>query len=134
MELHASQARYCSAWELKNAGGTLYFSAYDDDHGSELWKSDGTESGTTLVRDIYPGTSEYYGSSYPNSSYPMYKEELNGMLYFVAYDEEHGRELWRSDGTESGTVLVMDTLPGPDSGLAFVVPRERWWNVVLCRG
>ena len=106
------------AWGLKNVGGTLYFTAYDDDHGSELWKSDGTESGTTLVRDIYPGTSEYNGSSYANSSYPTQKEELNGLLYFVAYDEVHGDELWRSDGTESGTVLVLDTLPGPESGLA----------------
>ena len=24
-------------------------------YGSELWKSDGTESGTVMVKDIYPG-------------------------------------------------------------------------------
>jgi ELWxxDGT repeat protein len=118
----AGTARVTSAllptWDLKSVGDTLFFSAYDNDHGGELWKSDGTESGTVLVRDIYPGTSEYNGSPYLNSSFPMYKEELDGMVYFVASDEEHGRELWRSDGTEAGTVLVMDTLPGPESGFA----------------
>src|SRR5262245_18042375 len=38
-----------------NVNGTLYFTADDGIHGTELWKSDGTAAGTTLVKDIFPG-------------------------------------------------------------------------------
>src|SRR4051812_18616288 len=37
---------------------------------------------------------------------------LNGVLYFVANDSVHGNELWRSDGTLTGTTLVSDIFPG----------------------
>ncbi|HEY8514664.1 MAG TPA: ELWxxDGT repeat protein [Candidatus Binatia bacterium] len=36
-------------------------------------------------------------------------------LYFAGDDGEHGPELWRSDGTADGTVLVADVRPGPQS-------------------
>ena len=32
--------------------GTLYFSANDGIHGTQLWKSDGTAAGTTMVTDL----------------------------------------------------------------------------------
>ena len=53
---------------LKVADGTLYFDAYDNDNGDEFWKTDGSEAGTVLVKDIYPGT--YYDAC-ANSSYPI---------------------------------------------------------------
>ena len=37
------------------SGATLFFTADDGIHGRELWKSDGTEAGTVLVKDIDPG-------------------------------------------------------------------------------
>ena len=40
---------------LTNVGGRLFFQAFRPDTGVELWTSDGTEAGTTLVRDIEPG-------------------------------------------------------------------------------
>ena len=39
-------------------GATVYFNAYEDSLGHELWKSDGTPGGTSLVKDIYPGNDD----------------------------------------------------------------------------
>jgi ELWxxDGT repeat protein len=47
--------------------GTLFFSAYTAADGIELWKSDGTTAGTTLVKDIFPGGYTRNGSYYINS-------------------------------------------------------------------
>ena len=58
--------------------------------GKELWQSDGTESGTNLVRDIYSGS----GDSWPQNLF-YYKE----WLYFTADSGNNkGRELWKTDG------------------------------------
>ena len=46
--------------------------------------------------------------------------EWNGVTYFGAHDTAHGFELWRSDGTDAGTQLLADILPGPTDSL----PRE----------
>jgi len=75
----------------------------DGTHGYELWRSDGTEAGTELVKDIYPGSS---------TSSPSGLTVVNGTLFFLAQDAGHGTELWRSDGTEAGTELVEDIYPG----------------------
>src|SRR5437660_2031348 len=39
---------------------------------------------------------------------------INGVAYFSAMDE-HGAELWRSDGSAEGTWLVKDIVPGAES-------------------
>src|SRR5262245_36336939 len=54
-------------------GSTAYFTANDGVHGVELWKSDGTAAGTTLVKEIYPGS---YGTG------PTYLTNVNGTLFF----------------------------------------------------
>jgi ELWxxDGT repeat protein len=89
---------------LTAVDGTLFFSAFDDSRGEELWKSDGTEAGTVLVKDIEPG---------PGDSSPVHLTNVNGILFFSAFDDAHGFELWKSDGTKAGTVLVKDIEPGP---------------------
>ena len=35
-----------------------------------------------------------------------------GTVWFTAEDAEHGRELWRTDGTAQGTRLAADIMPG----------------------
>jgi ELWxxDGT repeat protein len=92
--------------KLTNVGGRLFFSAYDDQTGYELWTSDGTAAGTQLVNDINPGT---------NNSNPDNLVDVNGKLFFSADDGASGRELWKSDGTAAGTVLVKDIAPGMES-------------------
>ncbi|MBC7821592.1 MAG: hypothetical protein IAG10_32300, partial [Planctomycetaceae bacterium] len=42
--------------KMTNINGTLFFTANDGVTGAELWKSDGTPAGTTLIRDIRPGS------------------------------------------------------------------------------
>ncbi len=91
---------------ITELGGALYFFADDKLHGRELWSSDGTAAGTTMVADIDP-----VGSSAPASF-----ASWNGAVWFGADDGVHGRELWTSDGTVGGTALVKDLDPGPNSG------------------
>lgn len=81
----------------------LYFYTSTPSSGMELWRSDGTNAGTYLLKDIYPGTE---------SSWPHNFTEVNGKLVFVANDGLHGFELWVSDGTSNGTTMVADLAPG----------------------
>jgi ELWxxDGT repeat protein len=91
--------------------GALFFVAADPEHGSELWRTDGTAAGTALVIDLNPG---------PDSALISGLTAVNGRLYFAADDGEHGIELWTSDGTAAGTRRVSDIAPGPYSSS----PRE----------
>ena len=78
-------------------------------YGEELWRSDGTGPGTTLVKDINPGPA----GSQPGELRAVRHAGLQA-VFFGARDGEngHGYELWRSDGTAGGTVLVRDINPG----------------------
>src|SRR6266581_363664 len=87
------------------ANGALYFSASD---GVELWKTDGTSNGTQLVKS-------WAVPSFPSSGFTVFhgaNDGANGALYFRADDGVSGLELWKSDGTTAGTVLVKDINPG----------------------
>ena len=68
----------------------------------ELWRSDGTAEGTSLVMDIAPGSE---------GSFPSSLVALEGELYFTANNGTHGVELWKSDGTPQGTVVIADIAP-----------------------
>ncbi len=97
---------------LTDINGTLFFSADDGSSGRELWKSDGTEAGTVLIKDINPGSGSSIASTFNPEENPVQLTDVNGTAYFLADDGTNGTELWKSDGTESGTVLVEDITPG----------------------
>jgi trimeric autotransporter adhesin len=87
----------------------LYFFANDGTHGLELWQSDGTSLGTTMVQDIYPGTL---------GSCPFGMTVFNNKLYFFASDPSSGYEPRVLDLLNSIT-LVEDIQPGAENSLSF---------------
>ncbi len=92
---------------------SLFFLANDGTHGVELWKSNGTQEGTIMVKDINSGSTS--GIQYTFSSGRPLVYAYNGILYFPANDSANGVELWKSDGTATGTVMVADINPGAGS-------------------
>ena len=154
------------ASETAEVHGTLFFTADDGSSGAELWRSDGSESGTVLVKDINPGAAGSYPINFTDAAgtlffwadegrhaFPpglgLYKSDgtrdgtglvdinagsrgstrflcdweagcqpeveprdVNGTLFFRAYDEDTGFELWKTDGSAAGTVRVKDINPG----------------------
>ncbi|MFQ5576552.1 MAG: ELWxxDGT repeat protein [Anaerolineae bacterium] len=91
--------------------GEVFFIADSGNNVWELWKSDGTATGTVMVKDIWPGGAP--GCQGSVVFCPAMLIEVGGRLYFPGYDEAHGVELWKSDGTATSTVVVKDIYPGP---------------------
>jgi ELWxxDGT repeat protein len=87
-------------------GNTVFFAASTSANGEEVWKTDGTEAGTVLVKDIYPGTNASLSTGIEKFV------NVNGTLFFRSKDGIHGDELWKSDGTAAGTVMVKDIAVG----------------------
>ncbi len=86
-------------------GQSLYFVANGTSEGAELWTSDGTEAGTQLVSNI----NQTHPPSWPGVALSGYREattRLDGVDYFSAFDSVNGQSLWRSDGTEAGTLRL----------------------------
>ena len=101
-----------SASNLWAANGLLFFQADDLLHGSEPWRSDGTEEGTFSLGDLRPGT---FGSS----AGPFVS--IGAEILFGA-----SSLLWRTDGTVAGTALVDDATHGQSGspvGLTDVAGR-----------
>jgi ELWxxDGT repeat protein len=84
-------------------GSFWYFSAKTCKHGDELFRTNGTAAGTTMVMDVNPGV---------DSSFITNMIVCGNLLYFSATTKTQGRELWRSDGSPRGTYLVRDIMPG----------------------
>ncbi len=98
----ASPSAGSSPGHLTRMGSTLFFRADDGSSGVELWKSNGTSTGTKRVKNIRPG----------GSSDPEHLTVVGDTLYFAANDGTTGRELWKTDGTGSGTKRVKNVRSG----------------------
>ena len=74
---------------LTRVPGGVYFAADDGEHGSELWRSDGSDDGTTLVADVAPGPDGALAHLEP-----VGVVRAGSLVFFLADDGEHGLELW----------------------------------------
>ena len=118
------------------ANGLFFFRGGTNAAGYELWRSNGTEAGTYMVKDIDTG---------PNYGFPEYLVTFQNKAYFVANDATYGTQLWRSDGTAAGTEIVHEIYnasqfypPNPrrlavaGGRLLFLVDRDgygtEWWH------
>jgi ELWxxDGT repeat protein len=100
--------RGSSPSDLVVMGRRVYFAATSST-GRDLWATDGTATGTVLVRDLAPG----------KLGAPRDLVVAGDRLFFTSGDPTHGRELWTSDGTAQGTRRVADIRPGArGSGIA----------------
>jgi ELWxxDGT repeat protein len=85
---------------LVTVGSKLFFAAQNGVNGREVWTSDGTDAGTSMIKDIAPATR------------PEALTNVAGTVFFTANDGVTQRELWKTDGTDTGTSLVKDIRPG----------------------
>jgi ELWxxDGT repeat protein len=92
-----SQGSLASDKKLK-LGNTWFFNGRDH-RGGELWKTDGTEAGTVLVKDINPG--------YLSALIQEIVAVGNTIYFTVRFTNENYNRLFKSDGTENGTVEII---------------------------
>ena len=94
---------------LTNVGGTLFFSASNGLAGNQLHTSDGTPEGTAPVQGCCPDHAD-----------PRNITDVGGVAYFTALSLDSceaacDEELWRSNGTDAGTLRLGDIRPGEQS-------------------
>ena len=120
-------------------GDLVYFRS-----GDELWRTDGTEAGTIFLESGFDVPSfflEFNGAAYfanannselwksdgtPEGTVRLHTSENNELfllgisdnsLFFQAHDAATGLELYRTDGTAAGTIMLKDINPGAASSI-----------------
>ena len=83
-------------------GSKAVFTAESPVSGVELYVTDGTRTGTRLLKDIVPGLGSSSPRPLSGSSGPF--DRVGKWLLFTT-----GVDLWRSDGTTAGTVQVFNS-------------------------
>jgi len=106
--------------KLTNFNGSLYFAAYNDTEGTELWRVEPTGI-ASLVEDSVPGDGIAIGSG---SSYPSYLTESGGTLYFQASNDTVGAELWRIGAGGIAQVVEAGVGGGINPGSASSAPSS----------
>ena len=129
-------------FELNNK---IYYFASDNSN-VQLWSTDPATNTTSKVKDFNVSSSSsfpiiakvlnnkmyiiyqqklYVSDGTPNSTFQItnvdgvgkYIFESNGYVFFFGNSITYGRELWKTDGSVSGTVVVKDIVPGWGSGI-----------------
>lgn len=94
------------------ASGNIFFNASINSSDFHLWKSDGSEAGT--------GRMEVDGQPLKYSIDSKYLSYANGRIFFATHPD-YGKELFYSDGTNDGTKLLVDLVPGTDDAFSYML-------------
>jgi len=112
-------------------GNVLYFSACPPGSApvpcEQLWRTDGTVTGTTLVADLTPAVVAGDGSLGELTSF-------GGKLYFINPLSSDGlRVLWQSDGSSAGT-SPLTALDGDEPDLLTAAGRNLFFAAFSAPG
>ncbi len=104
--------------EIVADGSLLYFTSSDGNDGVDLWASDGTAGGTSLVMD-FPKLSQLTFAGIQANVSDM--TPFDGKLAFIARSGSDGTQLWITDGMAGGTQMLTD-FAAPDDGSSYASP------------
>lgn len=85
------------------SSNSLYFSAFDESVGYELYKSNGLTS--NLIKDLNVQIHSDQNNLY-------YRDTLDNHLYFTYNNNKNGLELWKTDGSSGNTSLFHEFTKG----------------------
>ena len=114
------------AGELSNMtelNGNLYFVAQDTFGNEELWMTNGTQEGTTLVKDFNPDGSAQMGNIVTVG---------NKLLFMAADNSNWDFDLFSSDGTPQGTQKIADLNQNWNDGLSAQRAARFGNNFLFC--
>lgn len=103
------------------AGSKAYFAPIESATGQEIWVTDGTESGTHLTQDIYPGQG---GDA-------LMLGVVGTDLIFFESTSDTSRQIYKTDGTAAGTVALTRFGPAPQGS---ATSPQRTGDVVVVNG
>jgi trimeric autotransporter adhesin len=115
-DLDAGSTGYGSARDIIAATTRVYFGFTHSQFGWELFTSDGTTAGTGLVKDLNPGTA---------NGIPGFFATIGDNLYFNGRNAT-STQLWKTDGTDAGTVSLFDPVPNSNA--------DNCTNLTNCNG
>lgn len=105
-------------------GGVVLFTARDDSHGFELWRTDGQPDGTAMVAELAPSSLDGVRDNVRGNARAVH----DGALYFLG-----SGGIWRSDGTAAGTTLLANIagtdLVADDEALYVFGADEVLWRI-----
>ncbi len=94
-----------TAFAIASNGTVVLFDAKTVANGNELWTSAGTGATTNLLKDINLGAT----SSTPRAFSPF----NSNLLFTITSADALTMQIWRTDGTAGGTVLIKDNIMSP---------------------
>jgi ELWxxDGT repeat protein len=104
-EVTGATASATLEWFTPFKNQKLFFDATSAEYGREPWVSDGTPEGTHIIKDLREGVD---GNGQPYGAGVFTPRVYKDWVFFRAYAPTYGMELYKTDFTPEGTVLVAD--------------------------